>query len=223
MIVEKIGRIPYPLAWQKQRDIAALLAQNPAEPDRLLLLEHPPTYTFGRRASADNLLFDEARLAAEGITTHWVDRGGDVTYHGPGQLVGYPILNLPRLQNRPQPDLHRYLRDLEQVIIDTLAALDVTAWRYSGYTGVWVDQASEQTGAIEPHKMAAIGVKVSGDGISSHGFALNVAVNMAHFAGIIPCGIDDHPVTSLDRFLGRPVTLDEVIPHAILSFQNIFG
>lgn len=222
LIVDWIGRIDYESAWDLQKKTVAKLAGNPNEPDRLLLLEHPPTYTFGRRASLDNLLFDEGRLSAEGITTHWVDRGGDVTYHGPGQLVGYPILNLRRLQNRPHPDLHRYLRDLEQTIIDTLAAFDVAAWRYPGYTGVWVDQIAASSGVSEPHKMAAIGIKVSGDGISSHGFALNINPNMAHFDGIIPCGIDEHPVTSLDRYLGQPVTVETVLPHYIQAFEQTF-
>ncbi len=223
LIVEWIGRTEYETAWNLQKQTVQRLAKNPDEPDRLLLLEHPPTYTFGRRASLDNLLFSEQQLADEGITTHWVDRGGDVTYHGPGQLVGYPIINLRRLQNRPQPDLHRYLRDLEQTIIDTLATFDVSAWRYPGYTGVWVDQIAQASGVSEPHKMAAIGIKVSGDGISSHGFALNVNINMAHFAGIIPCGIEEHPVTSLDRYLDTSIAVDTVIPQFIAAFQETFG
>lgn len=223
LIVEWIGRIDYEAAWNLQKQTVQRLAKNPAEPDRLLLLEHPPTYTFGRRASNNNLLFTAQQLTDEGITTHWVDRGGDVTYHGPGQLVGYPIINLRRLQNRAQPDLHRYLRDLEQTIIDTLAIFDVAAWRYPGYTGVWVDQIAQQSGVSEPHKMAAIGIKVSGDGISSHGFALNVNVNMAHFEGIIPCGIEEHPVTSLDRYLQQSLTVESVFPHYVQAFQNTFG
>ena len=220
--VQWLGRIGYQEAWDLQKETAQHLTANPNAPDQLLLLEHPPTYTFGRRASLDNLLFSEEQLAAENISTFWVDRGGDVTYHGPGQLVGYPIINLRRLQNRAQPDLHRYLRDLEQTIIDTLASFDVTAWRYPGYTGVWVDQVNP-SGVSEPHKMAAIGVKVSGDGISSHGFALNVHVNMHHFTGIIPCGIEDHPVTSLDAFLGRTITLEEVVPRYVEAFEQVFS
>ncbi|MGB1252988.1 MAG: lipoyl(octanoyl) transferase LipB, partial [Candidatus Promineifilaceae bacterium] len=186
---------------------------------RLLLLEHPPTYTFGRRGKLDNLLFNENELAQQGITTHWVDRGGDVTYHGPGQLVGYPILNLARLQDRDFPDVHRYLRDIEEVIITTLGQLSIEAWRYPGYTGVWVNE--QHNGQQAPHKIAAIGVKVSGKAISSHGFALNVNPNLAHFAGIIPCGISEHPVTSVAQH-GQRLTVADIVPQIVMSFGRIF-
>ncbi len=222
LLVEWLGRVDYESAWNLQKQRVQQLAKNPDEPDRLLLLEHPPTFTFGRRASLDNLLFSEQKLEDEGITTHWVDRGGDVTYHGLGQLVGYPIINLRRLQNRAQPDLHRYLRDLEQTIIDTLTAFNVAAWRYPGYTGVWVDQVATDSGVSEPHKIAAIGIKVSGDGISSHGFALNVNVNLAHFGGIIPCGIEEHPVTSLQCYVGRPIAIEAVLAHYVQAFERTF-
>ena len=220
LIVEWLGQVDYVIAWERQKQLVRELGDNPNAPHRLLLLEHPPTYTFGRRGKLSNLLFTEDDLAANGIVTHWVDRGGDVTYHGPGQLVGYPILNLARLQDREFPDLHRYLRDVEEVIIQTLDQQQIDGWRYEGYTGVWVHETIN--GQPEPHKIAAIGVKVSGKAISSHGFALNVNPNLDHFAGIIPCGIREHPVTSMTQH-GRSTTVAEMVPTLLMQFGRIFN
>lgn len=216
--VDWAGTVAYDVAWERQKALVEAVRRDSAE-STLLLLEHPPTYTFGRRGKLDNLLYDAADLAREGITVHWVDRGGDVTYHGPGQLVGYPIVDLRRLQKRDTPDVHRYLRDLEQTLIDALAGFGVAARRFPGYTGVWVDGAHDG----EPAKIAAIGVKVSGDGITSHGFALNIDPNLAHFAGIIPCGITDHGVTSLAQVTGRPVSVTDVVPHVAAAFAAVFA
>lgn len=213
-----MGRIAYDDAWELQKNLVAERARE-ARPDRLLLLEHPPVYTLGRSGRMENVLLGEAEREGEGITVHRVDRGGDVTYHGPGQLVGYPILNLKRLfraRGYERPDLHRYLREIEEVIIRALAAFDVTGWRYDGYTGVWVD------GADGPLKIAAIGVKVSSKGISSHGFALNVDPDLNHFAGIVPCGIEEHGVTSLAQILGRPVGVADVIPPVVAAVADVF-
>lgn len=215
-----LGEVPYLSAWERQKaHVAHLEAALPTSspPHTLLLLEHPPTYTLGRRARLDNLLLDEAALRRAYITVHHVDRGGDITYHGPGQLVGYPILHLPSLQGRPEPDPARYLRDLEQVLIDSLAALAVEAWRLPGYTGVWVHMPDG-----EARKIAAIGVKVSGRGVTSHGFALNVQPDLSHFAGIIPCGIQEHGVTSLAQICGRTFPLPGLVSLILARFSDVF-
>lgn len=183
--------------------------------DVLLLLEHPPTLTLGRAAHRENLLADESELRRQGVTILESDRGGDITYHGPGQLVGYPILNL---QAAPHlPDLHDYLRKLEEVLIRTLAHFGLTAGRFPGYTGVWLHLDTPA-----PVKIAAIGVKVS-RWITQHGFALNVAPNLAHFDWIVPCGIRDYGVTSLAHELNRDITIAEVLPFVIAEFSEVFG
>lgn len=213
-----LGRMEYARAWERQKEIVARRAQAPG-PDRLLLLEHPPVYTLGRSALEDHLLWDEEERRRRGIALFHVDRGGDVTYHGPGQLVGYPLLDLKRLfrrQGHRRPDLHRYLRDVEEVIIQTLRSFEVRSRRYDGYTGVWVD--TEQG----PRKIAAIGVKVSSRGISSHGFALNVDPDLEHFAGIVPCGIREHGVASLAQLLGRQIAVTDVVAPLIDAFAQVF-
>lgn len=222
--VKWLGRQAYAEAWALQKELIVQVG-NGVLPSQLLLLEHPPTYTFGRRADKANLLYSSAELRAEQIETFDVDRGGDVTYHGPGQLVGYPILNLRTLQGREQPDLHYYLRQIEQVLIDTLAQFQVRGWRYEGYTGVWVDQFPADASPLSlptPHKIAAIGIKVSGNGVSSHGFALNVATNLDHFRGIIPCGIAEYDVTSLSHLLRQPILVEQVLPVLTDAFLNCF-
>lgn len=209
----------YDAAWDWQKETAAALTADATQPDRLILLEHPPTYTLGRRGRLEHLLLDDEALTAHGFTVRWVDRGGDITYHGPGQLVGYPILNLKRLyraRGYDLPDLHGYLRDLEEVIIRALAELDIIGGRYDGYTGVWVETPR---GA---EKIAAIGIKISKDGISSHGFALNVNPDMTHFAHIVPCGIRGHGVTSVAQVLARPLPTTALISPILNAFQHIF-
>ncbi|MGH7506057.1 MAG: lipoyl(octanoyl) transferase LipB [Longimicrobiales bacterium] len=182
--VRWLGRVPYGEALELQR---ALIAERRAGaiPDQLLLLEHDHVITLGTSASAEHVLLgpDERRLL--GIELFETGRGGDVTYHGPGQLVGYPILALEPARR----DLHRYVRDLEQALIQALAGLDITATRLAGLTGVWVGE----------RKIAAIGVRVSSGWITSHGFALNVATELSFFDAIVPCGIRDRAVTSIDR------------------------
>ncbi len=167
-------------------------------PDTLLLLEHPHVITLGTGSSPEHVLLDDGARRALGIELHETGRGGDVTYHGPGQLVGYPILDL----KPDRKDLHRYLRDLEGALIDALAHWGVEGRREEGLTGVWTDQG----------KLAAIGVRVSSGWITSHGFALNVATDLSYFDAIVPCGIRDREVTSLSRILGRPVEVEEAIP-----------
>lgn len=217
--VQWLGKLDYDTAWEKQKEAIAQRQQQPETSDQLLLLEHPPTYTLGRSGKLDHLLLSEEALQAGNFTLRWVDRGGDITYHGPGQLVGYPILNLKRLfANRGQarPDLHQYLRDLEEVLIQTLAEFGLEGWRYDEYTGVWVN------GQSGPEKIAAIGIKVSGGGISSHGFALNVNPDLTHFQHIIPCGIQEHGVTSMEQEAKRPLTTQDLIHPLLKNFCKIF-
>lgn len=219
--VEWLGRVAYDKAWALQKALVAQKGATPTEADKLLLLEHPPTYTFGRSGKESHLLLDETALAEGGFTRHWVDRGGDITYHGPGQLVGYPILNLKALHkqqlDRNYPDLHRYLRDIEEVIIQTIATFGIHGWRYEGYTGVWVDTADG------PRKLAAIGIKVSSKGISSHGFALNVNPDMTHFAHIVPCGIQEHGVISLAELLLQPITVSDLLIPIKRAFADVMA
>ncbi|MHB8573072.1 MAG: lipoyl(octanoyl) transferase LipB [Candidatus Dormibacteria bacterium] len=197
--VEWIGQVPYQEAWNLQRQAVEEVRQGGQE--RLYLLEHPHVYTSGRRARPEHLLVDQAEMERLHATHLEVDRGGDITYHGPGQLVGYPIIRLGRLGD----DLVRYLRLLEAGLIATCAAFGVETGRLEGCTGVWAGS----------EKLAAIGVKVSA-GITSHGFALNVNPDLSYFGHIVPCGITDKGVTSMERLLGRPISLDQVRAEAAL-------
>lgn len=177
-------------------------------PDTLVLLEHPPVYTLGRAAKdASNLGAGEAYLRSLGAEVFWIDRGGDVTFHGPGQVVGYPIL---RLKVR---DTHAYLRELEEVIIRTCGDFGIDAGRHPDYTGVWVGD----------NKICAIGVKFSSGWITSHGFALNVKTDLSWFDRVTPCGIREHGVTSLRRELDRDVTLTSVEKRITAHFLESFG
>ncbi len=211
-VLRWLGRIDYGRAWTLQRAWAAARAEG-RRPDALLLLEHPHTYTFGRSGRREHLRLSEEACARRGIALYDVDRGGNVTYHGPGQLVGYPILRLADYGL----DYHGYLRALEEVLIQALGALGVPAHREPGYTGVWVGGA-EGT----PEKIAAIGVKVDARGITSHGFALNVDPDLSYFEGIVPCGIADRRVTSLARLLGRPIPMEEVVKAVVVAFLRTF-
>ncbi|GAB2788890.1 lipoyl(octanoyl) transferase LipB [Hymenobacter latericoloratus] len=178
-------------------------------PNYLLLCEHPHVYTLGKSGKPEHLLLDEAGLAAHAATFHRINRGGDITYHGPGQLVGYPILDLDNFFT----DIHRYLRVLEEAVILTLAEYGVRAGRIAGLTGVWIDF---EEGALNPRKICALGVKCS-RWVTMHGFALNVTTNLSYFGHIVPCGITDKAVTSLAQELGRAVAVTEVqdrlLPH----------
>ena len=213
MRVEWLGRIAYRAAWDLQRERAAQRLTG-AIPDTLLLLEHPPTLTLGRAADRGHIVAAAERLEREGVAVVESDRGGDVTYHGPGQLVGYPIFNLREAPH--QPDLHRYVRNIEETMIRTVAAFGVAAGRFPGYPGVW-------TGLDTPHptKIAALGIRLS-RWITHHGFALNVQTDLSHFDLIVPCGIHDYGVTSLSRQLGRAVTLPEVLPVVVQAFTEVF-
>ncbi|HEX7976580.1 MAG TPA: lipoyl(octanoyl) transferase LipB [Anaerolineales bacterium] len=231
--VFRLGLVPYETARRLQETLAAEIGRGQRSP-ALLLLEHPHTYTFGRRGHAENLLWDEAELARRGVSVHWVDRGGDVTYHGPGQLVGYPLLPLvpgglqaalpgepPRL---PRTDYVGFVRKLEAVLIAALAGLGVAAERVDGLTGVWVRQAASSP-EKSPHplaKIAAIGVKVDARGVSCHGFALNVAPDMNYWNGIIGCGLKDHAVASLAELLDPVPSMEQVMDRVVEAFGRGF-
>lgn len=198
------GLVPYLLAWEYQRFLVAQRLQVPSLPDVLLLLEHPPTYTLGTGASLEFLKFDPAETGWE---VHRVERGGEVTYHCPGQLVGYPILNLRHYRQ----DLHWYLRQLEEVILQVIRGYGLPATRLPGWTGVW----------LEGVKIAAIGVKVS-RWLTMHGFSLNVCPDLTGFSQIVPCGIADRPVGSLAQFLPG-IQLEEVQEEVAKAFSEVFG
>jgi lipoyl(octanoyl) transferase len=205
----RTGLTPYNEALALQRRLATTRSAGQA-PDTLLLLEHPPTITFGVRADPANILLSPTALAERGVTLAPTDRGGDVTYHAPGQLVGYPILKL----SQHGGDLGRYVRNLEQVIINTLADYELVGERVSGLTGVWVDGGRA--------KICAIGVRLSAAGVTSHGFALNVSPDLSGFALIVPCGIADRAVTSLAAMLGNPPPIAEVEARLLAHFAAVF-
>lgn len=211
--IQWLGRVEYREAWRLQLEIAVQVLSGEL-PDTLLLLEHPPTITLGRGADRANILADSALLSEQNIEVIESDRGGDVTYHGPGQLVAYPILNLRR--DPHLPDLHIYLRKLEETLILAMLEYGISADRFPGFTGVWTGM---NTGS--PRKIAAIGVKVR-QWITQHGFALNVSPDLAHFDHIIPCGIREYGVTSLSKLLNRDITIEETLPHLISSFCSVF-
>jgi lipoyl(octanoyl) transferase len=177
--------------------------------DVLLLLEHPPVVTLGRGADPRHVLAEPEMLARRGIELHETGRGGDVTFHGPGQLVGYPILALPR----ERQDAHRYLRDLEQALIDAVASWGVSATRVAGLTGVWVGR----------DKLAAIGVRLSSGWVTSHGFALNVDAALEGFSCIVPCGLADRGVTSLAQLLPSAPSLREVAARVAIELARVLG
>ena len=207
--IRRLGVVPYAEALELQKHFVELRKANEI-PDQLLLLEHPPVITLGVKTRNDrsHVVATPEALEAEGVEVLESGRGGDVTYHGPGQLVGYPILDL-----RPDRcDVHQYVRDLEETLIRVAGEFGVTAERLAGLTGVWVGN----------EKLAAIGVRIA-RWITSHGFALNVSTNLAHFDLIVPCGIADKGVTSLGRLARRSVRMDEVADVTAQAFVDVFG
>ena len=206
--VRRLRLIGYQEALELQRELVEERRANRI-PDLLLLLQHPPVITLGVRSETAraNVVATSERLAELGIEVHETGRGGDVTYHGPGQIVGYPILDL-----RPDRcDVHKYVRDLEEVMIRTCADYGIAAGRIAGLTGTWV-------GA---EKIGAIGIRIS-RWITSHGFAFNVRTDLDHFKLIVPCGISDRGVTSLERLTGRTIALDAVEDALIRRFSEVF-
>lgn len=205
--LRRLGRVRYREALELQEDLVRA-RRSGSVPDTLILLEHPHVVTLGSGASDAHVLAGPQERARLGIELFETGRGGDVTYHGPGQLVGYPILDL----KPDRTDLHRYLRDLEEVLILAAGSLGVPARRVEGLTGVWTDRG----------KLGAIGVRVSSGWITSHGFALNVHTDLSYFETIVPCGIAEGDVTSLKRELGRTVSMDEAEEAVSQAFGAVF-
>jgi lipoic acid synthetase len=208
--VRWLGRVDYDEAWDLQRAIWEGKTVGRSDDDYVLLLEHPHTYTVGRNGDGSNLLVGRDALATLGAVIRDVDRGGDITYHGPGQLVGYPIVDVPRLDGGF--DVVGHVRRIEAMLIEVLAGFGVEAWTEDGLTGVWTRSG----------KIAAIGVRVS-RGVSTHGFALNVDPDMAYFSRIVPCGIPDRSVTSLSEVLGRRVSIQEVVDTVVPALGVLSG
>jgi lipoyl(octanoyl) transferase len=214
-----LGRADYAPTWDLQKALQARLIaakrQDPPEPlpHVLLLVEHPPVYTLGKSGDAAHLLASEERLRARGATFHRIDRGGDITYHGPGQLVGYPILDLDRLFT----DIHRYLRLLEEMVIQTCAAYDVAGSRVEGRTGVWIGPDARGP----ERKICAMGIRCS-RWVTMHGFAFNLNTDLTYFDDIVPCGIRDRGVTSLATELHQPVDEAAVRSRLLRAFAALF-
>lgn len=207
ILVSNLGRTRYAEAWDLQQRVFDLRHHGLID-DVLLLTEHEHVYTLGKGGDANHLLASDAELSKDGTEVFRIDRGGDITYHGPGQIVGYPILDL----NKYSPDIHKYLRSLEDVLIDLLHAFGIKGEREAGMTGVWV----------RGEKIAAIGVRVS-KWITMHGFALNVNTDLQKFERIIPCGIFHKGITSMQRTLGREVPIEDVERKLTESFSGVFG
>lgn len=205
--VRKLGLVDYGEGLRLQQDLIARRKAGTI-PDTLLLLEHPHVYTLGRNARRENLLVSEARLAEIGAQLFDTDRGGDITYHGPGQLVGYPIFDLTQHRR----DIAWYMRSLEEVFIRVAKDYGIDAVRVVGAPGVWVGN----------EKLVALGVHIS-RWVTSHGFAFNVSPDLGYFDHIVPCGLKDKGVTSLARLLGREVAMDEAIDRTIAHMAGVFG
>ncbi len=225
-----LGLIDYERAWKLQDEYAAEIAEG-KRPPTLLLLEHPHVYTFGRKGHAENLLWNEEQLKQKGISTHWVDRGGDVTYHGPGQLVGYPLLPLGKVSTDnklPDADYVGYVRKLEKMLIVAMAQFGIVTGQRSGLTGVWI-QANVHSRCPrckpedkkKPAKLAAIGVKVDVHGISRHGFALNVNPDIEYWDGIVACGLSE-PIVSLADLLYPVPSMEDVKEKIKSAFREVF-
>ncbi len=200
------GLTPYQDAWQLQRSTADRVREG--APPALILLEHPPVYTLGVRGNDEHLLLSQEAYLARGAEVVRSDRGGDVTFHGPGQLVGYPVMNLRAWGQGPV----WYVRGLESILIDVLARFGIAGARAEGRPGVWVGS----------EKVAAIGVRVS-RGVTTHGFALNVNTDLSYFAHIVPCGLPDAGVTSMQRLTGETFDMDEVERETAAAFERQFG
>ncbi|MFA7228256.1 MAG: lipoyl(octanoyl) transferase LipB [Melioribacteraceae bacterium] len=202
-----LGLIDYKQAWDLQKEIFNRRLRNEID-DTFYLLEHPHTYTLGKVSEKKNLISTDSQMKELGISVYEIDRGGDITYHGPGQIVGYPIIKLSDWKE----DTHLYLRGLEEVIIQTCREYGIETERNPKYTGVWIGE----------RKIAAIGIKVS-RWITMHGFAFNVKTDLTYFNGIIPCGIKDKEVTSLEKETGGVVNTDDVKNLLIEKFRKVFG
>lgn len=220
-----LGSIDYQEAWDYQTELFDSTVQRKIENRKLsdeaqlptnnylIFCEHPHVYTLGKSGSEDNLLLDEKGLKEKNASYYKINRGGDITYHGPGQLVGYPILDLDNFFT----DIHKYLRLLEEAVILTLRDYGIEAGRIEGLTGVWIDHVTQS----DPRKICAMGVK-SSRWVTMHGFAFNINADLDYFNNIIPCGIDDKAVTSLDKELGQPVEMKEVAKKLVKYLSQLF-
>ena len=220
-----LGLMDYKEAWEKQEELFnEITAQKIANRDRttndkqqttnfLIFCEHPHVYTLGKSGSEQHLLLNESGLKEKQATYYKINRGGDITYHGPGQIVGYPILDLDNFFT----DIHKYLRCLEEAIILTLAEYELKGERYPGYTGVWLDADDP----VRARKICAMGVRTS-RWVTMHGFAFNVNCDLSYFNNIIPCGINDKQVTSLAKELGRELNMEEVKRQVKFHFARVF-
>lgn len=215
--VWNLGLMPYQNAWNLQDQLVRERSQSNT-PNRLLLVQHPHVYTLGTSGHDENLLLTDQERERLGIDIFRIDRGGDVTYHGPGQIVGYPIVQLPREGHQNlRLDVRGYVRNLESVIIRTLSDYGITGKLIDGCTGVWVDTRTGEA------KICAIGVKINVKAVTKHGFALNMNTDLSYFDGIIPCGITDKGVTSMAALLGSPVDEAEVTQRIVAHFGAVFG
>jgi lipoyl(octanoyl) transferase len=224
VILQDWGLMEYQAAWDKQEEIfGQIVKQKTANrgletplptPNYMVFTEHPHVYTLGKSGKEENLLLDEEGLKEKHASYHHINRGGDITYHGPGQIVGYPILDLDNFFT----DIHRYLRTLEEVIILTLKDYGLKGDRYPGFTGVWLDPEDP----FRARKICAMGVRAS-RWVTMHGFALNVNTDLSYFGNIVPCGIDDKGVTSLEKELGHPLDIAEVKEKIITHMAEQFG
>lgn len=219
IIVCKLGQVAYEPAWELQKLVQAELIKAKREapprllPHIMLLVEHPPVFTLGKSGDAQHLLVSEAMLKQRGASFFHIDRGGDITFHGPGQLVGYPILDLDRFS----PDIHLYLRNLEEAIINTCTAFGIETGRIEGKTGVWLEASPEK----QERKICAMGIRCS-RWVTMHGFALNMNTDLSFFSYIVPCGIVNKEVTSLAKELGYDVDQDLVIDTFMEAFSGVF-
>jgi lipoyl(octanoyl) transferase len=214
-----LGRLGYAEAWALQQRLVAARKAGTV-PDVLLLCEHPHVLTLGRNGRIEHLRVPETALDPMGVEFHHTNRGGDLTYHGPGQMVGYPILQLGKIRR----DVVWYVRQLEEIMIRATGAFGVAAFRVPGRTGVWASPTGGAAGASSPaeEKLGAIGVHIS-RWVTSHGFAYNVSTNLSYFDLIVPCGIAGCRVTSLEKLLGRAVHRTEVVPQVAGEFGRAFG
>jgi lipoyl(octanoyl) transferase len=222
--VQDWGLIPFKTAWEKQTELfepkvqeklnATREGRTPEVINQLILCEHTPVYTLGKSGKEENLLLSPDQLAEKGIDYYKINRGGDITFHGPGQLVVYPIFDL----EQSKPDIHLYMRNLEEVIIQLCKEYNIEAERYQGYTGVWINPKIDH----QERKICAMGVKCS-RWITMHGLALNVNTDLSYFNNIIPCGIEDKAVTSIEKERGQKINMNELKDNFLYQFKKIFN